>query len=75
MFNKPFFRDFSWAGTFGVTKDGLPYIGEHKAFKNSYFVCGFGGNGITFSVTAMEMVAFWLENRKHPLSEWFKFGR
>jgi len=75
IFNRPFLTDFTWAGTFGVTKDGLPYIGEHKAFKNSYFVCGFGGNGITFSVTAMEMVAFWLENRKHPLSEWFKFGR
>ncbi|OOG19485.1 FAD-dependent oxidoreductase [Sphingobacterium sp. CZ-UAM] len=75
IINKPFFTDFSWAGTFGVTHDGLPYIGEHKEFENSYFVCGFGGNGITFSVTAMEMVAFWLENRKHPLSEWFKFGR
>ncbi|WP_286857603.1 MULTISPECIES: NAD(P)/FAD-dependent oxidoreductase [Sphingobacterium] len=75
IFNRPFFTDFSWAGTFGVTKDGLPYIGEHKQFKNTYFVCGFGGNGITFSVTAMEMVAHWLENKKHPLSEWFRFGR
>ncbi|QIH33727.1 FAD-binding oxidoreductase [Sphingobacterium sp. DR205] len=75
IFNRPFFTDFSWAGTFGVTKDGLPYIGEHKLFKNTYFVCGFGGNGITFSVTAMEMVAHWLENKKHPLSEWFRFGR
>ncbi len=75
IFNKSFFTDFSWAGTFGVTKDGLPYIGEHKQFKNTYFVCGFGGNGITFSVTGMEMVAHWLENKKHPLSEWFRFGR
>ncbi len=75
IFNKPFYTDFSWAGTFGVTKDGLPYIGEHKAFKNSYFVCGFGGNGITFSVTGMEMVAYWLEKKTHPLAGWFKFGR
>ncbi|WP_104382032.1 FAD-binding oxidoreductase [Sphingobacterium sp. HMA12] len=75
IFNRPFFTDFSWAGTFGVTKDGLPYIGEHNQFKNTYFVCGFGGNGITFSVTGMEMVAYWLAHKKHPLTEWFRFGR
>ena len=67
--------DFTWAGTFGVTKDGLPYIGKHKDYPNSYFVLGFGGNGITFSVTGMEMVSFWLKGEKHKLTEWFKFGR
>ncbi len=25
-----FYTDFVWAGTFGETKDGLPYIGEHQ---------------------------------------------
>ena len=70
-----FHPDFAWAGTFGETKDGLPYIGEHKDFKNSYFVLGFGGNGITFSVTGMEMVSLWLKGKKHLLSEWFGFGR
>jgi len=71
----PFHSDFAWAGTFGETKDGLPYIGEHKDFKNSYFVLGFGGNGITFSVMGMEMVSDWIKGKKHSLSEWFKFGR
>lgn len=71
----PFHSDFAWAGTFGETKDGLPYIGEHKDFKNSYFVLGFGGNGITFSVMGMEMVSDWMKGKKHSLSEWFKFGR
>jgi glycine/D-amino acid oxidase-like deaminating enzyme len=73
--NANFYTDFSWAGTFGETKDGLPYIGEHKDFKNSYFVLGFGGNGITFSVIGMEMVSDWLNNKEHFLSRWFKFGR
>lgn len=67
--------DFSWAGTFGETKDGLPYIGEHPDFKNSYFVLGFGGNGITFSVTGMDMVSDWLKGKKNPLSPYFAFGR
>lgn len=67
--------DFAWAGTFGSTKDGLPYIGVHKDFKNSYFVLGFGGNGITFSVVGMQMLSKWLQNKKHPLEKWFRFGR
>lgn len=71
----PFPVDFAWAGTFGETKDGLPYIGEHPDFKNSYFVLGFGGNGITFSVTGMAMVSSWLKGETHALTEWFKFGR
>ncbi|WP_080778404.1 NAD(P)/FAD-dependent oxidoreductase [Chryseobacterium phocaeense] len=70
-----FYTDFVWAGTFGETKDGLPYIGEHKKFKNSYFVLGFGGNGITFSVTGMDMASKFIKNKKHPLSEYFRFGR
>lgn len=45
-----FRTDFAWAGTFGATKDGLPYIGKHPNFPSAYFVLGFGGNGITFSV-------------------------
>ena len=73
--NHHFYTDFTWAGTFGETKDGLPYIGEHIKFKNSYFVCGFGGNGITFSVTGMEMASAFMKGKKHPLSEYFKFGR
>lgn len=71
----PFQSDFAWAGTFGKTKDGLPYIGAHKDFKNSYFVLGFGGNGITFSVTGMEMVSNWLKGKKHLLTPYFAFGR
>jgi glycine/D-amino acid oxidase-like deaminating enzyme len=73
--NIPFHSDFAWAGTFGETKDGLPYIGEHKAFKNSYFILGFGGNGITFSVTGMEMVSNWLRGKRHLLTPYFAFGR
>lgn len=71
----PFQSDFAWAGTFGETKDGLPYIGEHKDFRNSYFVLGFGGNGITFSVTGMEMVLDWLNDKEHLLTPYFAFGR
>lgn len=73
--NRSFYSDFQWAGTFGETKDGLPYIGVHPEFKNSYFVLGFGGNGITFSVIGMEMFSLWMKNSKHSLSQCFSFDR
>src|SRR5690606_15350738 len=67
--------DFSWAGTFGETKDGNPYIGEHKDFPNSLFVLGFGGNGITFSVIGMDIVSKLLKNQTHELVDIYRFGR
>lgn len=70
-----FVTDFVWAGTFGETKDGLPYIGSHPEFPHSFFVMGFGGNGITFSVIAMDMIAAMLQKKEHPLAPYFRFGR
>lgn len=70
-----FRSDFAWAGTFGETKDGLPYIGEHPNFLSSYFVLGFGGNGITFSVIGAEMISNFLKGKNHPLKEYFRFRR
>jgi len=70
-----FRTDFAWAGTFGETEDGLPYIGSHPDFPSTYFVLGFGGNGITFSVIGMDIISDLLKNKIHPLSEYFKFRR
>jgi len=74
-FRRDFRTDFVWAGTFGETKDGLPYIGKHPDFPAAYFVLGFGGNGITFSVMGMEMVSCMLKGKKHPLEPYFSFRR
>jgi glycine/D-amino acid oxidase-like deaminating enzyme len=48
--------EFNWTGVFGSTKDGLPIIGPYKKLAHSYFALGFGGNGITFSVIAAEII-------------------
>jgi glycine/D-amino acid oxidase-like deaminating enzyme len=71
----PFVADFSWAGTFGATKDSLPYIGAHPDFRNSYFMLGFGGNGITFSIMGMEILSDVVAGRPNRFSEYFKFRR
>ena len=70
-----FIRDFSWCGTFGETKDGLPYIGAHPQFENSYFCLGFGGNGITFSVIGAQMITQMIRGETDPLAYYFRFGR
>jgi len=75
MPNIDFIPDFAWCGTFGETKDGLPYIGPHPKFPNSYFCLGFGGNGITFSVIGANMIAGMLQNEIDPLAYFFRFGR
>lgn len=66
---------FSWAGTFGETKDGLAYIGQIPEFPRSYFTLGFGGNGITFSILAAEMIRDHLQGRASPYDGLFEFGR
>ena len=70
-----FIPEFSWTGTFGSTKDGLPFIGPYKKLPNSYFALGFGGNGITFSLIAAEIIASLLNGKKNPDAAIFSFER
>jgi glycine/D-amino acid oxidase-like deaminating enzyme len=48
---------------FGETKGETPYIDKTSNFPSAYFVLGFGGNGITFSVIGMELVSEMLKKR------------
>jgi glycine/D-amino acid oxidase-like deaminating enzyme len=67
--------EFSWAGTFGATKDGLPFIGNYKKLPNSLFALGFGGNGITFSLIAAEILTDIITGRPNNDAEIFSFER
>jgi glycine/D-amino acid oxidase-like deaminating enzyme len=70
-----FKSEFSWAGTFGSTKDGLPYIGKYDRIPNSYFALGFGGNGITFSLVAAEIITDLILGKTNKDAEIFRFNR
>lgn len=70
-----FIEDFSWGGVFGSTKDGLPYIGVSPEYKHGYFVLGFGGNGITFSMQARKILIDHLQDKPNELAEYYRFGR
>ncbi len=67
--------DFRWAGTFAQTKDGLPYIGEHEEWRGVHFALGYGGNGITFSLIAANIIAAAVAGRGHPAARLFRFSR
>jgi len=71
----PFQVDFSWAGTFAETEDGLPFIGVHPDRPGVQFAMCYGGNGITYSVIAAEMIASAVNGRAHPLQKLFGFER
>lgn len=66
---------YAWAGTFGETEDGLAYIGSVPELPRCFFTLGFGGNGITYSVIAAEIVRDTIEGRKHPDARLFRFDR
>lgn len=66
---------YAWAGTFGETKDGLAYIGETPEFPNGLFALGFGGNGITFSIVAAEMLRDLCLGKSNPDLAIFRFDR
>jgi glycine/D-amino acid oxidase-like deaminating enzyme len=67
---------YSWAGSFAQTRDGLPYIGAVPGMNpRLQFVLAFGGNGISYSVHAGDIVRAHLEGRVHELDEVFGFGR
>jgi glycine/D-amino acid oxidase-like deaminating enzyme len=67
--------DMSWCGTFSATKDGLPYIGEYPGMKNMHFALGYGGNGITFSMIAAQIIRNKIKGVKDYREEVFGFNR
>jgi glycine/D-amino acid oxidase-like deaminating enzyme len=67
--------EFAWSGTFGKTKDSLPYIGEFAKTPNTYYALGFGGNGITFSVIAARIITDHMLGIQNQDAEIFSFSR
>jgi glycine/D-amino acid oxidase-like deaminating enzyme len=48
--------EYRWAGTFDTTSDGLPLIGPVPGAKGIFAAYGYGGNGITFSFLAAQLI-------------------
>ena len=66
--------DFAWAGTFGESATGTPTIGPVPAMPNCYAVLGYGGNGITFSMIAAQLLRAHICGRRDPDADLFGFA-
>ncbi len=66
--------EFSWAASFGETATGLPTIGEIPRHKNCWVALGYGGNGITYSRIAAEILRSALTGERDPDADLYAFG-
>ena len=48
--------DYAWAGTFGSSDNGTPIIGRIPGNRRLFTVLGCGGNGVTFSMLAAQLL-------------------
>jgi glycine/D-amino acid oxidase-like deaminating enzyme len=65
--------DFAWAGAFGASDTGLPRIGAVPGRRNCFAVLGFGGNGITYSRIAADIIRAALAGDKNPDADLYAF--
>lgn len=64
---------YRWSAPFSATRDGLPIIDRVPGHDRIFAVMGFGGNGITFSVIAAQIVAAAIAGRPDPDAGIFRF--
>ncbi len=64
---------FRWTGCFGTTPTGLPMIGEVPGMPNCYAILGYGGNGITFSMIAAQILQRSICGARDPDADLFAF--
>lgn len=67
--------EFAWTGSFGTTSTGLPYIGAIPRHPRIHAVMGYGGNGITFSRIASEIISASIKGLTDTDAELFAFNR
>ncbi|UFS68451.1 FAD-binding oxidoreductase (plasmid) [Paracoccus denitrificans] len=64
---------YAWSAPFGVTDDGLPIIDRVPGHERIFAVMGFGGNGITFSMIAAQIVAAAIAGKPDPDADIFRY--
>lgn len=67
--------DYAWAGSFGDSPVGTPTIGRIPGMPNCYAAMGYGGNGITFSMMAAQVLRGLITGTGDPDSDLVSFYR
>jgi glycine/D-amino acid oxidase-like deaminating enzyme len=67
--------EFAWAGSFGESDTSLPTIGPIPAMPHCYAVLGYGGNGITFSLVAAQLLRGYIRGPRDADADLFGFEK
>jgi glycine/D-amino acid oxidase-like deaminating enzyme len=67
--------EFIWSGAFGTTADGLPLIGRVPGHPRIHAAYGYGGNGITFSYLAAQVIGELIGDRPRAWFDDFAIDR
>jgi glycine/D-amino acid oxidase-like deaminating enzyme len=67
--------DYAWCGSFGGSKTGCPSIGAVPGMPSCYALLGYGGNGITFSMLAAQILTGLIAGDGDPDADLFSFRR
>lgn len=65
----------AWAGAFATTPDGLGYIGPAPGDDRVLYALGFGGNGITMSAIAADVIVDRVMGRENRDAGMYRIGR
>jgi glycine/D-amino acid oxidase-like deaminating enzyme len=65
---------FRWTGSFGQSSTGLPTIGAVPGLPRCFAVLGYGGNGITFSALAAQLITKAIVGEPDDDKRVFSFG-
>ncbi|MFN7163396.1 MAG: NAD(P)/FAD-dependent oxidoreductase [Hyphomonas sp.] len=66
--------DHAWAGAFAESPTGLPLFEPVEGLPNCLAILGCGGNGITFSQVAADIVTGWVRGKPDPDWDLFRAG-
>ncbi len=66
---------YCWTGSFGASPTGTPTIGPIPGMPRCFAALGYGGNGITFSMLAAQMLRGFVLGRGDPDSDLVAFRR
>ncbi len=67
--------DYAWCGSFGASRTGTPTIGPVPGMPGCFAAMGYGGNGITFSMMAAQLLRGLITGVGDPDADLVSFSR
>ena len=67
--------EYAWTGTFGETREGLPYIGTERGRARIFHAYCYGANGTNFAMIAANLALDWIRGRRNRDAVIFSLNR